>query len=260
MVINNTNSMDMNKARQQSVVIFGATSAIAYEAAKQFAAEGARLFLCARREDDLQRLAGDLAVRGAAEVQFATFNAMQPKSIAAAVQKIRRSFTEIDCLLLAHGYLPNLGDGFVKPELLEQTFAINFTSTALLIEHFVPYFEKRQEGSIAVISSVAGDRGRGKNYPYCAAKAALTAYVSGLRQRLHPLGIHVLTIKPGFVATPMTARLPQNALFADAGAVGRGVHRAIKRRREVVYLPGYWRLIMAVVKAMPEAIFKRLQF
>jgi len=216
--------------------------------------------MCARREDDLQRLAADLSVRGAAEVQFARFDATNKKSIATAVRNIRKNFVDIDCLLLAHGYLPKIGARAVPQEILEKTFAVNFTSAALILEHFAPYFEKRQEGSIAVISSVAGDRGRGKNYPYCAAKAALTAYVSGLRQRLQPLGIHVLTIKPGFVATPMTAQLPQNALFANAGTVGRGVHRAIKRRREVVYLPGYWRLIMAAVKAMPENVFKRLQF
>ncbi|HXC65533.1 MAG TPA: SDR family NAD(P)-dependent oxidoreductase, partial [bacterium] len=120
-------------------------------------------------------------------------------------------------------------------------------------------FEAQGRGCLAVISSVAGDRGRQSNYVYGTAKATVTAFLSGLRNRLFRSGVQVLTIKPGMVDTPMTAALKKGPLFASADTVAAGIVRAVDKRRDVVYVPGYWRLVMGVIKALPEGVFKRLK-
>jgi short-subunit dehydrogenase len=118
--------------------------------------------------------------------------------------------------------------------------------------------EQRRQGNITVISSVAGDRGRGSNYNYGAAKAGLSAYLQGLRNRLAASGVSVTTIKPGFVDTPMTAHLKKSPLFASPEYVGQRLVRAADRGEAVVYTPWYWRLIMGIIIHIPECIFKRL--
>jgi decaprenylphospho-beta-D-erythro-pentofuranosid-2-ulose 2-reductase len=119
-------------------------------------------------------------------------------------------------------------------------------------------FEEQRNGCIAVISSVAGDRGRQSNYVYGAAKGALTVFLSGLRNRLVKAGVTVITIKPGFVDSPMTASFRKGFLWVSPAVVGRGVYRAIVSRKDVVYLPWYWRYIMMAVVLIPERMFKRL--
>jgi short-subunit dehydrogenase len=113
-------------------------------------------------------------------------------------------------------------------------------------------------GAIAVLSSVAGDRGRGSNYCYGATKAALTAYADGLRGRLNDTGVNVVTVKPGPVKTAMTAGLPGYEKMAEPAQVAKQIVRAIDKRKNTVYTPGKWRLIMAVIRAIPEFIFKKL--
>jgi short-subunit dehydrogenase len=110
-----------------------------------------------------------------------------------------------------------------------------------------------------VITSVAGDRGRQSNYVYGAAKGGLDRFLQGLRNRLHPAGVAVVTLKPGFVDTPMTAGVAKSPLFASSRRVGRAIHRAIEARRNVVYIPWFWRPIMFLITSMPEAVFKRLR-
>ena len=116
-------------------------------------------------------------------------------------------------------------------------------------------------GTIAVISSVAGDRGRGSNHAYGAAKAGLTAFCSGLRARMRTRRVHVVTVKPGFIDSPMTTHITRKgALWATPEAIANGIVDAIDKKRDVVYLPGFWRLIMLVIAHIPEGIFKRLKF
>jgi short-subunit dehydrogenase len=117
--------------------------------------------------------------------------------------------------------------------------------------------EAQQQGSIAVISSVAGDRGRASNYLYGSAKAAVSTFLSGMRQRLEKRGVNVLTVKPGFVDTPMTRDFKKSALWAKPEEVARGIVRAIDRRKAVVYLPWFWSIIMLIIKHVPEFMFKR---
>jgi hypothetical protein len=135
---------------------------------------------------------------------------------------------------------------------------VNFTATVALLTLLANYFEAQGRGCIAVIGSVAGDRGRQSNYVYGAAKGGLDRFLQGLRNRLFRSGVSVVTLKPGFVDTPMTSGVKKNPLFSSAERAGRDVHRAIQRRRDVVYIPWFWGPIMALVRLLPESIFKRL--
>jgi decaprenylphospho-beta-D-erythro-pentofuranosid-2-ulose 2-reductase len=136
---------------------------------------------------------------------------------------------------------------------------VNFTATAALLTLIANRFEAQRHGTIAVITSVAGDRGRQSNYIYGAAKGGLVVFLQGLRNRLHHAGVSVVTLKPGFVDTPMTAHLPKNFLFCSPRRAGRAIHRAIEARRSVAYIPWFWRPIMALVTILPELVFKRLR-
>ena len=143
-------------------------------------------------------------------------------------------------------------------ELTLREIDTNALSVIALSTLLAQDFAAQGSGTLAVISSVAGDRGRQSNYVYGAAKCMLDLFLQGLRNRLARQGVHVLTIKPGFVATPMTAAFPKGALWAKPEVIADGIVRAIAAQRDVVYLPGFWRLIMLVIRHIPEAIFKRL--
>ena len=132
-------------------------------------------------------------------------------------------------------------------------------STISLLLHLATGFETAGSGTLCAIGSVAGERGRASNYVYGAAKSAVSTCLQGLRQRLAPRGVRVATIKPGFVDTPMTARFRKGLLWASPETVGAGIVAAIARGRSVVYLPGFWRIVMAVLRALPEAVFLRLR-
>lgn len=132
-------------------------------------------------------------------------------------------------------------------------------SAAAILTLFAAHFERQRAGCIAAISSVAGDRGRRSNYLYGSAKGALSLFLEGLRSRLYPAGVHVITIKPGPVQTPMTDHLPHAAHFADPQRVARDIVHALERRSpDVLYTPGIWRYVMTAIKLVPETIFKRL--
>jgi short-subunit dehydrogenase len=164
-------------------------------------------------------------------------------------------------VLLAFGTLPAQAEAQRDPAMARAAIDVNLTAAACLLELFAARMEARGRGWIAGISSVAGDRGRQSNYIYGAAKAGLTAYLAGLRNRLAKKGVHVVTVKPGFVDTPMTHGMvnPKSPLVASPERVAAGIVRAIRRRRNVVYLPWFWRAIMGVVTRVPEAIFKRMK-
>ena len=135
----------------------------------------------------------------------------------------------------------------------------NLVGPASLLTAFAARMAPRGRGTLVALASVAGDRGRGSNHAYGAAKGGLALFLQGLRNRHHRAGLHVLTVKPGFVDTPMTARVPHNALFADPRGVARSIVRAADTRRDVVYVPWFWRLIMLMVRSIPERVFKRLE-
>jgi short-subunit dehydrogenase len=240
------------------VLIVGATSAIAGGAIRAFAAAGARLFLAARDVAKLDAVAADLRVRGAPQVETAALDVLDTDRHAAVLTLAADRLGGLDVVLVAHGMLP---DQHRCQESVAETLRaleVNCTSTVALLTVVANYFERQRRGCIAVITSVAGDRGRQSNYVYGAAKGALHLFLQGLRNRLHAAGVAVVEIKPGFVATPMTAHLKRNALFADPEAVGRAVQRAIVRRRDIVHVPWFWRPVMLLIRLVPERIFKRL--
>ena len=164
----------------------------------------------------------------------------------------------LDLVLIAHGSLPDQRTCEQSAEQTRNEFEINATCTISLLTHLANNFESQGAGTIAVISSVAGDRGRQSNYVYGSAKGAVTIFLQGLRNRLHQSGVNVLTIKPGFVDTPMTAQMAKGSLWAQPDQVARGIVKAVERRRHTVYVPGFWLFVMLVIRSVPEILFKRL--
>jgi decaprenylphospho-beta-D-erythro-pentofuranosid-2-ulose 2-reductase len=242
------------------VLIIGATSAIAQETAKCFARDGAELFLVGRSENKLSAIASDLKVRGARCAQTALLDVNDFEYHQSLLERATLTLGGLDMLLIAHGTLSNQCKCEQSVDETLQEFSTNCTSIISLLTISANYFEQQKQGCIAVISSVAGDRGRRSNYVYGASKAAVSAFLSGLRGRLAKSGVAVVTIKPGTVDTPMTAHMRKGLLFASAQKVGEGIYQAMLKKKDVVYLPWYWRFIMLIVRSIPESIFKRLSF
>ena len=239
------------------IVIVGASSAIAEATARCYAARGARLFLIARQSQRLEDMASDLKVRGAADVAFATLDVNQLDAHSYVLAQAWTWLGEVDAMLIAHGTLPDQNACEASAELAVKEFNTNGTSTIALMTVAANRFEVQRHGTLAVISSVAGDRGRQSNYLYGSAKAAVTAFTSGLRQRLAKVNVNVLTIKPGFVDTPMTRDFKKSALWAKPEGIARGIVRATDRGRSVIYLPWFWLPIMLIIRHVPEFVFKR---
>lgn len=246
---------DCNK----NIFIVGATSAIAEETARIFARRGARFFLVARNEERLETLAADLNVRGAESVQFAALDVSDFVRHRAVVDEAASQLGTIGVALIAHGTLGDQKACEQDFELAMQELNINAISAMSLLTYVANRMEAQGNGTIAVISSVAGDRGRQSNYIYGTAKAALNVFLQGLRNRLHRSGVNVLTIKPGFVDTPMTKEFKKGLLWATPKAIAEGIVRAIEARKSVTYLPAYWRFIMLVIRAIPEKLFRLLR-
>lgn len=242
------------------VVIVGAGSAIAKATARLWAAKGARLFLIARNPRALGRLSDDLKARGAAAVETSVLDVNDSAAHEATLSRAFSAFEGIDVALIAHGTLPDQDECERSIEFAMREFDTNGTRTIELMSRFADLLEKQHAGTLAVISSVAGDRGRASNAVYGAAKSAVTAYASALRQRLRRSDVHVLTIKPGFVDTPMTDRFAKGVLWAKPDHVAAGIVRAVASRRDVVYLPWFWRPVMLMIRLLPEFVFKRLRF
>jgi decaprenylphospho-beta-D-erythro-pentofuranosid-2-ulose 2-reductase len=243
----------------KNVMIIGATSAIASEVAREFAKEGASLFLFARNEVRLENLANDLRVRGALAVHTAIFDAHDIPSHERRLEHALEILPDLDAVLIAHGDLPDQPDCQKTYQKTEEALRSNLLSPIAFLSWLANYFEARGKGNITVISSVAGDRGRQSNYVYGAAKGGLSTFLQGLRNRLAHSGVSVTTIKPGFVDTPMTQHLPKGPLFAQPATVGKRIHKAMLKGESIVYTPWFWRPIMLIIQHIPEAIFKRMK-
>jgi hypothetical protein len=241
------------------ILIIGATSAIAESSARLFARRGDALFLVGRDAARLQAMAEDLRVRGAKKVLTFVLDVAHIDRYASMLQSATEQMGGLDAALIAHGTLSDQAACQSSVEPLQQELHTNALSVMALCTLLANYFEAQRSGTIAVISSVAGDRGRRSNYVYGSAKAAVTAFSSGLRQRLHACGVAVVTIKPGFVDTPMTAAFKKGALWASPAAVAHSIVRAMDRGTAVIYTPGFWRPIMWIIRSIPERIFLRLK-
>jgi short-subunit dehydrogenase len=240
------------------IVVLGATSGIAEACCRLWAERGDSLYLVARSADKLSAVASDMRVRGAASVHTSVADlddtAGHPELLAHAINALGG----LDVALLALGVLGDQASaerGFGEAQQILQT---NLVAPASLLTWLGNYCAQRHGGTLAVLSSVAGERGRKSNYVYGSSKAGLTAFTDGLRNRIDREGVRVMTIKPGPVKTAMTAGMKGSGGFADVDAVAATLVKAIDKGTDVVYVPGKWRVIMAVIRAVPERIFKKL--
>lgn len=238
------------------ILIIGATSTIAEHCARLWAAGGDELFLVGRSSERLDRIAADLKVRGAAKVEQYVLDLNDFDCHQAMLDAAERELGSLDIVLIAHGTLSDQKACEESVTLTMQEIKTNALSVIALLTLIANRFEAQKRGVIAVISSVAGDRGRASNYVYGSAKAMVTAFTSGLRQRLYKSGVAVVTIKPGFVDTPMTKEFKKNFLWASPDDVASGILVAVARNREEVYIPIHWSAIMAIIKTMPHKVFK----
>jgi decaprenylphospho-beta-D-erythro-pentofuranosid-2-ulose 2-reductase len=241
----------------KTVVVLGATSAIATAILRQLVgADAYRVVLLGRRPEPLQLLKQDLLIRGAKIAEMIVSDMGDSRAAGLIVQDVLSHVTTIDILLISYGELGHI-DARTNARETDRLLQVNFTSTAALLSGFLPLFENQRHGHIVVISSVAGDRGRQSNYIYGAAKGGLSVFLEGLRHHCFRFGVHVLTVKPGFISTPMTAHLPKGVLWSTPEAIAPLIIKAIFSNQSEIYVPGFWRWIMGGVRLLPEWLFHR---
>jgi short-subunit dehydrogenase len=242
----------------KKVLIVGATSSIANACARLWAQQGSEFFLVARNAEKLEQTRADLVAHGANAVTLYTMDAIDYLAHPAMLESCLNALQQIDIALIAHGTLPDqkVCEHDVQVALIE--LASNGISVIALLTLLANQFEQQHCGTLAVISSVAGDRGRPSNYLYGTAKAAVSTFCEGLRARMFKVGVHVIDIKPGFVDTPMTRGLPlPRPLVSTPEQVGLRIVKGIERKVDILYAPGFWALIMLIIKSVPSFLFKR---
>ncbi len=246
----------MEEKERKKALILGATSAIAQAVARELALLGYDLHLVARDGERLKVVADDLRARSSCHCSEMVVDLAETEQHAEILSHSNEALGELDLALIAYGTLGIQQECESDSNLAERELTTNFTSVVSLLNLLAGYMENKGSGSLAVITSVAGDRGRRSNYLYGSAKGAVSIYAQGLRNRLSRKGVHVLTIKPGFVDTPMTSGLGKNLLLAKPEDVAKDIVGAIVRKRDVIYTPWYWFWIMLGIKMVPERWFK----
>ena len=242
----------------KKILIIGATSSIAEHCARLWADRKDALFLVGRNAERLTTIAKDLKVRGASQIEEFCLDLNLMDQHQSIIEKAEQKLGGIDVVLIAHGTLSDQG---LCEESVQETLReihTNALSTVSLLTLVANYFDKKQSGTLAVISSVAGDRGRASNYVYGSSKAMITSFTSGLRQRLFKSNVSVVTIKPGFVDTPMTASFKKGPLWAKPCSVAKSIVTAIDKGKDTVYVPTFWRFVMFAITRIPDRVFKRI--
>lgn len=243
----------------KNVLVIGATSAIAQAFIERMAVGNNKLFLVARDKEKLGMIKNDNRVRNNTNLATFVLDINHRVDYDSMFTAAKSYLGKIDIILVAHGTLPDQSECEVNIDKAIVEFEINAISTIALCLESAEIFEMQKFGLLATITSVAGDRGRKSNYIYGSAKGAVNIFLQGLRNRLTKSGVNVLTVKPGFVDTPMTAHLPKSPLFSKPETIADGIVKAIKKRKsKEIYLPGYWRLIMLIIKYIPGKIFNKL--
>ena len=239
-------------------ILFGATSAIATETARAMVAEkSCRLLLVGRDAAKLGAVAADLRTRGA-QVETRTADFLDASTDWSGLIRSFAGNGVLDCILIAHGELTDQARCLSDGEALAHTVAVNFTSAAVIAAASAEFLAGQVRGTLAVIASVAGDRGRQSNFIYGSTKAALDVLLEGLRHRHAAHGrLRIVTIKPGLIDTPMTAAMPKGPLFTPAERAGRLVWSAMKSGKPVAYIPGFWRYILLIIRLLPRCLLYR---
>lgn len=244
---------------KKRILILGATSAIAVEVARQYALAGYDLVFSGRDLSSLERLAADFQIRYQIQASCFSFHAEDWEEHARFLDKVLEKTGGLDGVLLAFGSLGEHALALKDFSEAKKMIDCNFVGACSICHHLANYFVERGRGFIAAISSVAGDRGRQSNYVYGAAKGGFSIFLQGLRNRLHPLGVDVITIKPGFIDTAMTYGLEKVPFVSSPESIAPQIYRAIQKGKDVVYAPPFWRYVMGIIKLIPERIFKRLK-
>ncbi len=238
-------------------IILGATSSMARAFSRKVAGEGARVLLAGRDMDDLKRVVTDLTARGAQSAEAVAFDARKPEGFAAIIERAETGEGMINAAVFV-GSMPPQEEIDADPAMIDGVVFDSFTGPTRFLQALAPVMEARGGGTVVGISSVAGDRGRIGNYVYGAAKAGFATYLSGLRNRLTRAGGHVVTVKPGFVDTSMTWGLDGMFLVASPDAVAQSIQNAVRKKKNVIYTPFFWRYIMLIITHIPEFIFKKM--
>jgi hypothetical protein len=243
----------------KTLLLIGATSDIGRASALQFAMAGWTILLAARNLEAAQRNADDISTRSGAAVSVHQLEVLDLENHRAFLDGLPALPDAVVCVV---GELGEQTRAQSDPQHAAMVLRTNLEGPALLLGELAERFVARGSGTIVGVSSVAGDRGRGSNYVYGAAKAGFSAFLSGLRNRLAPQGLRVITVKPGFVRTRMTAgmKLPP-LLTAEPDEVGKAILAAVQARsgRDVIYVRKLWRPVMLAITAIPEPLFKRLR-
>jgi short-subunit dehydrogenase len=248
----------MSGNNTKKILVLGATSGIAEATCRIWASQGASMFLVARNAEKLAAVAADLRTRGASYIDTAVVDLDDTNQHPALLAHAVNSLQGLDVAYLAHGVL---GDQHAAEQDFNTAAHILYTNLMApvsMLTWLANFFVERRSGTIAVLSSVAGDRGRKSNYVYGSSKAGLSAFLAGLRNRVDREGVTVLTIKPGPVKTSMTAHMKGSEKFADVDAVAQSIVKAIDKRQDSLYVPFQWQPIMFVVRHIPERVFKKL--
>lgn len=241
------------------IVVIGATSSIARGAAEAFARRGDRLALAGRDTEEVERLAADLRVRTGVEAHAVPFDASDPASHARVIDECAdRLGGPIDGVVVCHGFMAAQADASRDPSLVGRMVEANYTSFVTVLNAAAERV-RAPGGFLCAVSSVAGDRGRPSNFIYGSTKAALDAYLEGLRAAQFKRGVTVTAVKPGFVDTAMTWGLPGMFLVASPAAVGKAIERAATRGKAVAYTPWFWRWIMMIIRWIPRPVFNRMK-
>lgn len=238
-------------------IILGATSSMAKAFARAVSGRGARVFLAGRDMVDLQASATDCRLRGAEDARAVAFDARKQAEFAALIEDVSKEDGLINVAVFV-GSMPPQGQIDADPSLISGVVADSFTGPAAFLQGIAPEMERRGGGCVIGVGSVAGDRGRIGNYVYGSAKAGFHTYLSGLRNRLTRSGGHVVTVKPGFVDSAMTWGIEGMFLVAPPQKVAQDLLRAADKKKNVIYTPFFWAIIMGIITRIPERIFKKM--
>jgi decaprenylphospho-beta-D-erythro-pentofuranosid-2-ulose 2-reductase len=245
--------------KRPGIIVLGALSAIAEQAARLWAERGARLLLAGRDSERLEAVASDLRLRGAEVETYAVD--LTESGVWRALPEMADRLGRLDVVLLAYGTLGDQKKAETELDEAQRILATNFLSAAGWCLAAANILEKQRHGTLIVIGSVAGDRGRASNYVYGASKGGLAVIVQGIAHRLAKAGARAVLVKPGFVDTPMTAHIARKGfLWAKPAAIGKTIASIAdsgSRNRTAVYAPGFWRWIMLVIRTVPNFIFHR---